>query len=203
MQARDGANGRFVLTYDSRRWSGLFACFGGIMVVTALYDLLIGARGTDRLVGLLGGAATCLLTGIVFLEQAEAVVDPTERTITWRRRWAFQRRSGLLRFEDVDVVFADRPLGDTGIPSRRIVLRTKDGQTVPLTQGYAPDVDGAILASSERIAAMLGPGSSAPAGIAAALVAAGRTLEAITHLRETQGLSLDAAKREVDRLRGR
>lgn len=202
MQAREEPDGSLLLTYDSIRLSRFFFILAALPLGTAAYDYLLGARGSDRMAALLAAAATLMLAGLFFLEQARAVVNPLERTIVWSRRWLFRRRSGTLSFDDIAVVFPERPIGDEGTPSRRIVLRTKDGRMIPLTQGYAPDMDDGILRSSERIASMLGPRVAAVDTVDA-LVIAGRPIDAIKHLRETRGLPLEEAKRQVDAIRQR
>jgi hypothetical protein len=95
----------------------------------------------------------------------------------------------------------ERPMGDDGTPSRRINLRTADGTAVPLTIGYRPDSDGAILKIADQIRAVLGrEAEHSQAADVEALIAAGKTLEAIKLVRETEGLSLTEAKQRVDEM---
>ena len=117
------------------------------------------------------------------------------------RRWGFRTRSGSIPFDQVAGVFAEQPIGDSGIPSRRVVLRTVGGSIVPLTTGYRPDVDGEILKASERIRIMVARGETAPPTEIESLIAAHRTIDAIRRLRERDGLSLEDAKRAIDALR--
>jgi hypothetical protein len=202
LRIREEANGSLVLTYDSTRLSTVLFVLTAVLIAAAGRQRFLGAGDSERVIGLLGGAATLLLSGIALREQARAVVNPVARAIVWKRQWAFRTRSGSLSFADVAAVLPERPIGDEGVPSRRIVLRTNAGQTIPLTAGYRPDGDGAILAASERIAAMVARGAASPplAGVEA-LAASGRVIDAIKLLREREGLSLDEAKRRVDALR--
>ena len=176
----------------------------GFMVLflgTAAYDVFLGTRGTDRLIGLLGAAATCLLVSVVFLETAWFEFARSTQTIAWRRRWGLRRRSGSLRFGEVQSVQVERPLGDDGTPSPRIILKTTGGAVIPLTVGYQPDPDGGVVQTADRIRALLGLNSDAtPAEEVSALIAAGKKIEAIRVVREREGLSLTAAKQRVNEL---
>ncbi len=199
MEAHDEADGRLVLTYDSTGFTRFLLVVTAILLATAVYDYFIGARGSDRLIGLIAGAATTALASLAFYEQAHVVVNPSTRTITWSRRWGFTSKSGSLPFADIKTMLLERPIGDEGVPSRRVVLCTKGGESIPLTVGYRPDGDGAISRASERIEAMLGHShEGASARTVQAFVDSGRLIDAIKHLRETEGLSLEEAKRRVD-----
>jgi hypothetical protein len=171
------------------------------MAATAVYDVTIGTRGDDRLIGLLGGIATCVAGGIVMLETTRFHVDRFKQVITWQRRWAFQHRSWTIRFADVRFVALDRPLGDDGIPSHRIVLHLKDGALIPVTVGYRPDGDKQITNAAESLRRMLGHATPSPDEAARAALAAGRKLDAIKILVEEQKLSLADAKARIDAMK--
>jgi hypothetical protein len=204
VRIREEANGSLALTYDSTRLSTVLFVLTAVLLGAAGRERFVASGDSDRLIGLLGGAATLLLSGIALRERAHAVVNPVARAIVWQRQWAFRTRSGSLSFDDVAAVVPERPIGDDGVPSRRIVLRTTAGETIPLTAGYRPDGDGAILAASERIAAMVARGALSPAlGAVEALAASGRVIDAVKLLRDREGLSLDDAKRRVDALRSK
>jgi len=181
-----------------------------MLVATALfvgvagYDFFVGARGTDRLIGLLASAATCFGVAILFLETARFEFSRPMRMVTWRRRWALRERSGTIPFSEIQSVAVERPIGDDGTPSRRITLKTRDGTVVPLTVGYRPDADDAIVKIADRIRGLLGQDAQATAQQDLDdLIATGRTIEAIKILRETEGLSLTDAKQRVEELRRR
>ena len=93
----------------------------------AAYEYFIGGRGDDRVIALLGAATTLALIGIVMLEQSRFRFDPATRLIEWDQRWAFRRRASIAPFSDVQHVSVDVPIGDRGIPSRRVVLHLADG----------------------------------------------------------------------------
>ena len=174
---------------------------GGLCLATAGYDVFIGTRGTDRLAGLLGAAGTCLLVAIIVLERAWFQFVPATRIVTWRRRWALRQRSGSIPFGSVQSVLVERRIGDDGTPSRRIVLKTATGDDIPMTVGYRPDADGAVLHIASRIRMLLGQGSDAThMPNVRALIAAGKTIDAIRILREEEGLSLLDAKRRIEEL---
>lgn len=175
--------------------------FAGALLAGAVYHLLSGRGDTERLLGFLGGTLTCVLIALVLLEQARVVVDPAARSVVWRRRFAFRTRSGSLTFDDIRAVYAERSIGDSRVPSRRLVICTRNGETIPLTAGYRPDADQVILRASEQMRAVLGQ-HPASGDTAKAMVMAGRIMEAIAFLRESEGLSLIDAKRRIDALHG-
>lgn len=197
MQTRTDADGSLLLTYDSAGLSAALFVFAVILIATAGYDYFIGPRGTDRLIGIIGGVATCGLSGLMMLERVRIRVDPRTRTIDWTRRWGLRRRSGLVSFDDITAVTTERPLGDDGTPSRRIVVTTRDNRTVPFTVGYHSDADSELIRLADRVRDLIGSGGQ-PADHLQSLVDAGRTLDAIKYARETRGLSLTDAKSLVD-----
>jgi hypothetical protein len=201
MTLDERADGTLVVSYDSVTLTRVMPAATVLFLAVAAYDVVIGTRGTDRLAGLLGSAATCLLVAIVFLERAWFEFAPDSRTVTWRRRWALQLRSGSIPFGSIQSVLVERPIGDDGTPSRRITLQTVGGEEIPITVGYRPDRDGVVLEIASRIRALLGHETSAThMPTVKALLAAGKTFDAIRVLREEEGLSLTAAKRRVEDL---
>ena len=136
---RNTSDGSMLLTYDGTLWSKWLLGVAAIFVATAIYDVTIGARGDDRLIALAGGVLTCVSGALLMYERARWRFDPFDQTIEWNRRWAFQHKSGTLRFAEVRSVLIDVPIGDEGVPSRRIVMQMVDGSTIPVTVGYRPD----------------------------------------------------------------
>jgi hypothetical protein len=202
MDIEQRPGGSLLLSYDSTLWSRWLFGAAALMAITAVYDLTIGARGDARLIGLAGGIATCLVGGIVMLETSSFTVDASTRCIQWSRRWAFQRRAGRIEFHDIAHVATERPIGDTGIPSRRIVLHLRNGETVPITVGYRPDVGDQISRAAEQLRRVIGHQPVPPVDDSVrALLARGRSVEAIKLLVEEQQLPLRDAKARVERLR--
>jgi hypothetical protein len=104
-------------------------------------------------------------------------------------------------FGSIQSVLVERPIGDEGTPSRRITLRTIDGREIPITVGYRPDADGTTVRIASRIRAVLGHEADAThMSNVRALIAAGRTIDAIRVVREEEGLSLLDAKRRVEEI---
>ena len=200
MDIQAGPDHSLLLSYDSTGLSRMMAILGGILFAAAGYYLLWDGGNGERLIGFVGGAATCALAAVVLLEQARVVIDPPTRTVVWTRRWALRTHGGSLRFDDISAVYAERSLGGSGVPSRRIVISTRAGETVPLTAGYRPDGDRVILGASEQIRALLRQ-NVASVDTVQAMVNAGRIMDAIAFLRDGQGLSLTDAKQHVDVLR--
>ena len=195
------ADGRVIVTHDDAGWARLLLVGAAIFLALAAYTFLGDPSNTERAWGSLGAFATCLLAGLVLFERSRFVVDPRTRVITWRRRRAVSRREGTLPFDQVNAVAVQTPIGDDGTPSRRIAFMTEEGE-LPISVAYAPDPDDECLAIADQLRGALG--HAAGPGIAVnvrALVAAGRTMDAIRQLRQEQGLSLEDAKRQVDELR--
>ena len=203
MHTREEPDGSLLLTYDSSLWTKWLIGATLVLLGTAAYDYFIGRRGDERMIGLLAGAATTALSALVMLEQSTVRVDPRSRLIEWQQRWGFRQRAGVTPFADVTHVSAERPIGDTGVPSRRVCLHLADGSLLPLTVGYRPDGDGAISKAAEQLRRVLGqPAVPTPAEAARAMVEQGRAVEAIKILVEREGLSLAEAKDRVDQIRG-
>jgi hypothetical protein len=204
MESRQDADGTLLLTYDSTRWTKWLIGATLVLLGTAAYDYFIGARGDERLIGLLGGAATTALGALGLLEQSSFRVDPKSRLIEWQQRWAFRQRAGVTAFADVRHVSAERPIGDNGVPSRRVVLHLADGSLLPVTVGYRTDGDGKILRAAELLRRALGQDPSPTAAESArVLLEQGRGVEAVKILVEQEGLSLADAKARLDQIRNR
>jgi hypothetical protein len=202
MDTREEADGSLVLTYDSSLWTRWL--IGGTLVLlgVAAYDYVIGPRDDERIIGLLAGAATLAVIALVMLEQCRFTLNPIPRLIEWEQRWGFRRRAGVTAFADVQHVSVETPIGDSGIPSRRVVLHLADGTLLPLTVGYKPDVDGAIARSAEMLRRVLGQDPKpSPSQSARALMRQGKTVEAVKIFMEHEGLSLKDAKDRVDQIR--
>jgi hypothetical protein len=200
MDVRHQPDGSLLLTYDSTRWTRWAIGATLLLLVSAAYDYFIGARGEDRVLGLLGAATTLGLIGIAMLEQSRFRFDPVTRLIEWDQRWAFRRRSGITPFNDVQDVSVEVPIGDRGVPSRRVVLHLANGLLLPVTVGYKPDVDGSISRAAETLRVTLGHRPPTVEGSVRTLVSQGRTIDAIKLVRDKEGISLTEAKRRVEQI---
>ena len=200
MDVRHQTDGSLLVTHDSTGWTKWAIGATLVLLGTAVYDYFIGARGDDRVLGLLGAATTLALIGIVMLEQVRFRFDPSTRLIDWDQRWAFRRRAGITPFNDVKHVSVEVPIGDRGIPSRRVVLHLPDGVLLPLTVGYKPDVDGSISRTADTLRVTLGHRPPAIEDSVRLLVSQGRTIDAVRLLRESADMSLTEAKRRVDQI---
>ena len=210
MNLEEAVDGTLVVSHDGSPLTRFMLGFMLLFLGTAVYDAFIGTRGTERLIGMLGASATCLVVAIAFHETARFEFSKPTHLVTWRRRWGIRERSGAIPFGAIQSVMVERPLGDEGTPSRRINLRTVDGAGIPVTVGYQTDSDGAILRIADQIRALLGhkaeDGHSSDQRHltdVSTLVAAGKMIEAIKVLREAEGISLTDAKQRVDELHHR
>src|SRR5687767_5223263 len=195
MDTREEADGSLLLTYDSSVWTKWLIGATLVLLGAAAYDYFIGTRRDERLIGLLAGAATCAITALLMLEQVSFRVDPRSRLIEWQQRWGFRQRAGVTSFADVRHVSVERPIGDSGLPSRRVCLHLADGSLLPITVGYRPDGDEQISKAAEKLRQVLGQHATpSPAESARILIEQGRTVEAIKLFVERDGLSLTEAK---------
>lgn len=153
----------------------------------------------DRTIGLIGASATCLLF-VLLSETGNFVFDAATRRLTWTRRVGVVRRSGVVPFAEIEHVVVRTALGSDAVaPSQRIVLLTRSGE-LPLSASYSPS--DAYADDAERLRTFLGRTQVEPLSASvAALVAAGRDLDAIRELRLTRGMSLTDAHAEVARIR--
>jgi hypothetical protein len=203
MDARQDDTGTLLLTYDSSLWSRWLIAATLALLGTAGYDYFVGARGDDRLVGLLAGAATTAISALVLLEQSSFRVDPRSRLIEWQQRWGFRQRAGVIPFADVRHVSVERPIGDSGVPSRRIVLHLANESLLPITIGYRPDNSDQILKAADVLRSVLGQSTPGAEESARVLLQQGRKIDAIKLLVEQEGLSLADAKARLDRTHDR
>jgi hypothetical protein len=204
MQSDLTDDGKLVLRHTSAGFSRLCFAIAGALALLLAYQLISGRRFGDGLVGAIAGTVFMLLVGTLAFDESVVVVDPRSRTVRYRRRWAWKRYEGEVPFDAIESVLAERPIGDRGVPSRRIVLHLRGGESVPLTAAYRPDLGGETLTLSERIREAIGLAPLLTADDRArALARAGRTLEAIRELQQGGAMTREEAKRRVDELRER
>jgi hypothetical protein len=199
MKADEAPDGTLVVSYDGSALTKVLLAVAAMFLGLAGYDTLLGTRGTDRVFGLVASAGGLAGAGLMFLEWTRFEFAPATRTVTWQRRWALRRRQGALAFGDIGAVLAERPIGDDGTPSRRIVLKATGGD-VPITVGYQADPDGEVVAIADRIRGLLGQRVDPPVDDVRQLAEAGRLIDAIRVLREREGLSLTEAKQRLEEL---
>lgn len=170
----------------------------------------------DSFKGCLGGMAVFAIGYLMLLEHGIFVIDRSHRIIHWSRKRALSRRSGSIDFDSVRSIVIQTPIGDQGVPSRRIAIIT-DTAEVPLSVAYKPDHNDECLRLAEKITHYVKGTGPSPAAAAApsdskdgvlmesvrAAVAAGRSIEAIRLLRQEKNLSLTEAKQIVDGLKER
>lgn len=189
-----------ILSYDGRRVSLLLTVITAALLLTAAYDHFVGARGDDRMIGLLGAAATTAIMAMAALETARVRVDPARRVIDWQQRLALRHRAGSVAFDDVRQVSVEVPIGDSGVPNRRIVLDLANGTRLPMTRGYRPDHDGAIASAAAALRESLGHREPTLAESVQLLLAQSRTVDAVKLVVAQEGVSLTEARRRVDEL---
>jgi hypothetical protein len=156
MKWHEDTGGAVVVTYDSRSLSILLLAIAFMGVGMAGYDSVIGSHDTNRLAAQLTGSGIFVLCALVFLEKTYFRFDPVEKLITWNRRRGFQQREGVVAFGDVRSVAVEVPIGDDGVPSRRICLHLADRTLLPLVNAYHVDADDGIVRLADRLRMVLG-----------------------------------------------
>ena len=194
-------DGALLLTYDSTRWTKWLAGGAVVMLITAVYDYLIGARGDERVIGLLAGAATLGGIALIMLEQTRFRVDPVTRLVEWDQRWGFRRRGRASRRSTRSSTSASRcRLATRVFQAAGWCSIWPMASLLPVTAGYKPDLGDEISNAAERLRLQLGHRPPTVDESARLLVAQGRTIEAVKLLVEKESLSLTDARQRVDRV---
>lgn len=97
----------------------------------------------DHFWGGLAGAVVFFLSALLMSEKSEFVLDAERRVISWHRTRLTRRSGGEIRFERIKQILLDRPIGDEGVPSYRLLFVTEDGN-YPVSWGYIPDTGWAM-----------------------------------------------------------
>ncbi len=109
----------------------------GLLVIgSGLNDLIAGSGGRGLLVALIGaGAMTGCLLG--FIRRSQLILDRPANSVTLRRR-SFLRFSEEARPLD-DLVGAEVVFSDGGSKTKRVELKFRSHDPLPLTLVYASD----------------------------------------------------------------
>lgn len=199
METVEQPDGAFVVSHDRTRLARWLLGFG--LVCALLFVYPAGRWSNEQKRGLLAGAGVCGLLGLVLWERIRFHFDPASRTIHWRRRWAWSLREGSLPFSGVQDVLVRSPIGDSGVPSRRLSLKLVNGDELPLSGGYLSDHGDRLLTLSGRLRQVLGL-EREEKGVSRdveALTMAGHPLDAVRLQRQTSDVSLERARREARR----
>ena len=141
----------FVVVFDDVPFARVFLAASVLLGVLGVVQLarVPGGIQDERVLGCIVGTGLCLLGFFAVFERTEFAFDRRARVVRWKRRRAFRRRAGEIPFDRIESVAVQSPIGDEGVPSRRVALITRDGE-VPLTLAFAPD-HGERVALADRI----------------------------------------------------
>lgn len=195
--------GGLMVEHDDTRVARLLLAIGLALLLLGLYRYYV-THDREKLVGGSAAFATCVVAWFFVGERAVFRVEPQMGLIRWKRRRMFVSREGAIHFSDVRSVLVQTPIGDRGIPSRRVAIITRDGKEFPIATAYKPDNDDACPALAARLREVLSikPLSEGAMADVAALAAEGREMDAIRSLRGiNKGMSLADARAEVKRMR--
>jgi hypothetical protein len=154
MRVQETADGTVVVSHDGARFAAWLLAIGGLVGAGAIVEAV--AASGERVIGLVGGACTLLLIGVVMFERSRFAFDPKTKSVQWFRRWAWWTGEGSIPFAQVAEIVVHSPLGDDGTPSRRIVLRVDGRREIPLTASFQTDADDAVLRLGQKLRAMVG-----------------------------------------------
>ncbi len=206
MQIEQPCADKLIVHHSDKRFRGWICA---ALVVFALLGIIQAFRQPEGIgsEAVMGAAAACgmfVAMYLIFYEKVRFLFDCRSQRLFWSRRRAWGEKRGELAFGMIETVRTESPVGDEGIPSRRIVLVLKDGKPLPLTLCYACDGDDVQLKLAERLRVFLGqaPAADALLGEVRAAIGAGRIIEAVRLLRQAEGLSLTEARQRIDELRG-
>lgn len=162
-------------------------------------------------------AALCLLFAAVFTRHTSFSFDKMQRVARWSRRTFFKVETGSLPFDSIRDIVIDAQAGDRNTATYRLSLVTADGP-LPMANMFQGGSIGHYQGLRQQILEFLGiapAGSGVPApepgilsdGIPSdiepslrAMLAQGRTIDAIALLRTRENIGLADAKSRIDGL---
>ncbi|HTP03246.1 MAG TPA: hypothetical protein VMJ64_17855 [Anaerolineales bacterium] len=169
-------------------------CFAAAAIVLVMPLLNHGSSGDNRIL-----AAFLALFGLLVFRRSSAEFDGVTQTCTVRflRVLGSKRRS--LSFGDIREVHVDtEPLTDQRDPKFRLTLETTSG-LLPLTDFYNSDLQ-RHDAVRRAILAVLGREEAADPDPVHFLIRQGRTMDAVTLLRQRDKLDLTTARQRVSEM---
>jgi hypothetical protein len=135
----------------------------------------------------------------VFFRRERNVFDSDTRRLTWSKWTLLRRTGGTIPFVDITSIAIESQSSSETVPSCRITVRTNT-EAVPLSRFYSGSVP-SHEPIAELVRSLVGLGSQdLTQDSVQAMVAAGHKIDAIRFLRIKKGLSLEDAKKEVERL---
>jgi len=153
----------------------------------------------------LAPAALLCVFALAFLRSTDVVFDRFTHLCTVRRFDVVRLKRRAFAFGDIrDVAVEIEPMQENlnALPCRLSLVT--GGETIPLTASYEPDLKRFEVMREQILDWLFNQGGkpAAAADPVAALVKAGRTIDAIALLRQREGLDLVTAKDRVDKMRG-
>ena len=144
-------------------------------------------------------AAISLGCALVFFRRDSTIFDEAARSLTWSKWTPLGRTGGTIAYDDITGVTVETMSGSESVPSARVVVHTAT-DTVPLTAHYSASLD-RWEPVAIRIRQLVGlSAADLTEDSLRAMVAKGRKIDAIRHLRLKTGMSLADAKHAVEQL---
>ena len=144
-------------------------------------------------------AAISLAGALAFLRRDKTVFDDAARRLTWSKWTPFGRSGGTVAYDEVTSVTVETMSGSESVPSARVAIHTASDK-IPLTGHYSASLDQWEPVAT-RIRQFVGlSAADLTEDSLRAMVAEGRKIDAIRHLREKSGMSLADAKHAVEQL---
>ena len=183
-----------VVLRDRTAWIS-FVCGGAAVIIAAIAI----SRGEPKA---LISAALFAMFAIAFLRTSDVIFDKVARSYTLRRRDMWRVTRKVIPFASIKDVLIDTMVSDApGATFYRLSLSTSEGD-VPFSVSYEADADRFEQMRSVLVNAIFGQASAPPLqDPVRALVAAGRSIDAISLLRQREGIGLTEAKARIDDIR--
>ena len=144
-------------------------------------------------------AAISLGCALVFFRRDSTIFDEAARSLTWSKWTPLGRTGGAIAYDEITGVTVETMSGSETVPSARVVVHTAT-DTVPLTAHYSASLD-RWEPVAIRIRQLVGLGTAdLTEDSLRAMVAQGRKIDAVRHLRLKTGMSLADARHAVERL---
>lgn len=180
-----------IVVRDRTSWISIVLGAGAIFVA-----VLAISRGEPKA---LISAGLCIVFAIAFLRTSDVIFDKVARSCTLKRRdmWRITRK--VVQFASIEDVLIDTMVSDApGGIAYRLSLSTSEG-AVPFSATYEPGQDRYREMRMVIVNAVFGQATApAPLDLVRELVKAGRSIDAISLLRQREGIGLTEAKARID-----
>jgi hypothetical protein len=145
---------QLIVTHDDTSWARWCLYAALLLLALGIYSHWNDRSNRDRIYGSYCSAAMFGITYLALYERSVFVFDRTTCSVRWRRKRVWRQRGGIISFDDISSILAQTPIGDEGVPSRRITIKTGDTE-IPICTAYFPDHDERCLGIADELRAFV------------------------------------------------